>query len=347
MEEETKHFKNIVSTFLNYFSYGQHWINDMEDFYTNSLSDKHKVAALRLAVTGNSNFLKMIANDCNNVFHSSDTIIPTVDSVDSLKKIDIDYHLMDNLKSTLRQLVREWSIEGQVERDLTFNPIKEQLEELYSTIPNQERGSIKVYCPGAGLGRLCLDIASMGFSCQGIEYSYLMLICSSFILNKTSKINEFTIYPFIHQTVNVLQDTDQLRPIKIPDILPQDVLPKNPNQDFSMAAGDFTKNIIPDYWNVVCTCFFIDTARNILEYVDCISTTLVKGGYWINFGPLLYHYSDKKDSIELSYEQLRYVILQSGFTLLKEELRETEYTSNKKSLLKNVYKCQFFVAVKN
>lgn len=42
--------------------------------------------------------------------------------------------------------------------------------------------------------------------------------------------------------------------------------------------------------DVVATVFFIDTSPNIFKTLDTISRMLVKGGYWINFGPLLWHY---------------------------------------------------------
>ncbi|GAM23830.1 hypothetical protein SAMD00019534_070050, partial [Acytostelium subglobosum LB1] len=304
-----------------------------------------KLSALRQGALGNANFLTKIAQECNQVFmpEKSTSPIPMVNQ-DGHISFAPDPRNIDKVKSTIRQFAREWSVEGKKERDTTFLPILERLESLY---PDKEKRShIRVYCPGAGLGRLCLEVVSRGFSCQGIEFSYFMLLSSSFILNKTSKINEFTIYPFIHQSVNVLRDVDQIRPVKIPDVLPHEMIPNDDNIEFSMVAGDFTKSVQDDHFDSVCTCFFIDTARNIVEYVECLVRMLKEGGHWINFGPLLYHYADNKDSIELSYEQLRYVILNSGFDILHEELRETEYTSNKHSLMKVIYNCQYFVAIK-
>lgn len=72
-------------------------------------------------------------------------------------------------------------------------------------------------------------------------------------------------------------------------------------------------------WDAVVTCFFIDTAHNIIEYIETISKILKDGGVnflcysflnsfdllwlltclgsmfrqvWINLGPLLYHFAD-------------------------------------------------------
>ena len=45
---------------------------------------------------------------------------------------------------------------------------------------------------------------------------------------------------------------------------------------------------------------------------------LKPGGFWINFGPLLYHFSDtpSEKSIELSYEQIKRVMLKIGFKIV-------------------------------
>ena len=43
-------------------------------------------------------------------------------------------------------------------------------------------------------------------------------------------------------------------------------------------------------WDAVLTCFFIDTAQNIVSYIETIAILLREGGVWINLGPLLYHF---------------------------------------------------------
>lgn len=64
-------------------------------------------------------------------------------------------------------------------------------------------------------------------------------------------------------------------------------------------------------------------------------------------GPLLYHYADMpyEQSIELSSEELLHVVRQSGFTIEKEEQRETTYTNNPRAMMKVVFKCLFFSAI--
>ncbi len=56
---------------------------------------------------------------------------------------------------------------------------------------------------------------------------------------RSNKQGQYFIYPYIHQTPNVVLDGDQLRGISVPDTVPADVLPSN--AEFSMCAGDFVE----------------------------------------------------------------------------------------------------------
>lgn len=59
-----------------------------------------------------------------------------------------------------------------------------------------------------------------------------------------------------------------------------------------MCAGEFLESYSDqeNEWDCVLTCFFIDTAPVIIEYIDVIYKILKPGGVWINLGPLLYHW---------------------------------------------------------
>ena len=92
-----------------------------------------------------------------------------------------------------------------------------------------------------------------------------------------------------------------------------------------MAAGDFVQVYsAPDYvssQDCVVTCFFLDCAHNIIQFVQTIHKVLKAGGTWLNIGPLLYHFSDMKgeDSIEPDYQTLRGIIIDLGFEFESEE----------------------------
>lgn len=144
-----------------------------------------------------------------------------------------------------------------------------------------------------------------------------MLVASNFILNINQEVDGFEIQPYIHTFSNTFEEADPFEIYSIPDVNPADHI--KPGHDFSMVAGEFVEvyKKQKEEWDSVITCFFIDTANNIIEYIETIHNILKKGGVWINFGPLLYHYADMHDecSIELSWEEIRYIMVNMGFEI--------------------------------
>ena len=247
--------------------------------------------------------------------------------------------------TTLTQIVRDWAEDGLEERSGSYGPIIRAME---TYLPRESRSEVNVLVPGAGLGRLVFEAAKLGYNCQGNEFSLYMLFASNFILNQVASRNCITYYPWVHQFCNVLKSSDPTRPVKFPDVSPHE-LPSN--SSLSMAAGDFLEvYTVPDYWDSVLTCFFIDTAHNIIAYIEKISEILKPGGYWINNGPLLYHFADVPGecSIDLSYEDIRRVITDDfKFEIVEENTDgQSHYIRNQCSLLKMTYNCIYFVARK-
>ncbi|KAI0772899.1 N2227-domain-containing protein [Trametes elegans] len=265
-------------------------------------------------------------------------------------------HDMDKLRSTLKQLVRDWSEEGREERNQCYEPIKEALVQHFPDIPEEERRNFRVLVPGAGLGRLAWDVANLGFACQGNEFSHYMLLASFFMLNRTDEIGKHTIYPYIHSFSNLVNKEGILRPIKIPDVQPSS-LP--PGSDFSLVAGDFEEIYGAEdgadgesqvgQWDAVLTCFFIDTSKNIVNYLRIIHRILAPGGVWINLGPLLWHWENNATndpSIELTLEEVKTLAQKVGFEISNERTIDTTYTNNAQSMLGYVYHAAFWTAKK-
>jgi len=104
--------------------------------------------------------------------------------------------------------------------------------------------------------------------------------------------------------------------IRIPDVNPSNL----PCYGlFSMAAGDFLEIYHKEEWDCVACSFFIDTAHNVIQYLEKIHQILKPGGYWVNLGPLLYHFADMPGefSIELSWEDIRRIAEEEiGFEIL-------------------------------
>ncbi|OCH90507.1 N2227-domain-containing protein [Obba rivulosa] len=264
-------------------------------------------------------------------------------------------HDMEKLRSTLKQLVRDWSGEGIEEREATYTPMKSALLEHFKEIPQTERGNLRVLVPGAGLGRLAWDVAKLGFTCQGNEFSHYMLLASFFILNRTDEIEKHVFYPYVHSFSNLPDNTAMLRPIAIPDVLPSS-LPEGSN--FSLVAGDFEEIYGSDdhdgesqagQWDAIMTCFFIDTAKNVVNYLRIIHRILAPGGIWINLGPLLWHWENNTTndpSIELTLEEVKDLARKMGFHISNERTIDTTYTNNTQSMLGYVYHTAFWTATR-
>lgn len=70
-------------------------------------------------------------------------------------------------------------------------------------------------------------------------------------------------------------------------------------------------------WDAVLTCFFIDTARNIVDYLERIFYILKPGGVWINLGPTLWHWENNSEgmSIEILGDDIKALATRLGFII--------------------------------
>lgn len=142
------------------------------------------------------------------------------------------------------------------------------------------------------------------------------------------------IHPHVHSFSNHMSTASSLLlPVTIPDVTPASLLA--PGADFSYVAGDFLEvyggrtsapdarvDVPPEHrgqWAAIVTCFFVDTARNIMHYLETIRDLLADDGVWINLGPLLWHHENTIDrakaepSVELSLDELLELAQDMGF----------------------------------
>lgn len=280
---------------------------------------------------------------------------------------------MDKVFSTLRQFVRDWSKEGECERSNAYGPILHAL--TTSLFPDRaSRRSVRVLVPGAGLCRLSVELALLGFTCQANEFSYHMLIAGHYAQNHLTVQNQYRLFPFVDNTCNLLDRRDQFTPVDVPDLCVMravDALEARGLHfgDLSMVAGDFTevyrKPRHCGQWHVVASAFFLDTAHNIIEYLEVVWGALAPGGYLVNVGPLLYHFADTipsptdqlppsssasthgVHSIELSLSELVSVAKAVGFYVhTPPSILDSCYTGNSRSMKQLVYRVAFFILQK-
>lgn len=347
--EERKHFQLIVESFKAYDSHSSQRISKLlSDFrklperQRNFLPDyEDNCKTLLECNEKNYQIIQLILEDVDGMFENSDNYnSKTNDPID----ISILHNNIDKVYTTLKQVVRDWSEDGALEREACYGLIISELRKLHPNINN----GLKVLVPGSGLGRLAFDIANLGFSCEGNEFSLHMLITSNFIINQCMEANQYTLYPYTHLSSNNLTFQNQVKPIKFPDISP--FCFENEDFKFSMAAGDFLDIYNKkDEWDNIVTCFFIDTAHNVIDYIEKIWDILKPGGYWLNFGPLLYHYSNQQGekSLDLSYEQIKKIIQKIGFKYIQEKLNiNCHYMNVEYSMLQYNYNCLFSIVQK-
>jgi carnosine N-methyltransferase len=294
---------------------------------------------------------------------------------------------VEKARSCINQFYREWSAEGAVERENSFDPVKRALDEEYESRSkldtSLEKSAIQVLLPGAGLGRLLFDLSHTGYSVEGNEISYHELMGSSLALNHCQKAGQFRIAPFALNSSNHLSRSDQFQTCLVPDIHPATVLGKElestripASERMSFATGDFcvvyNQPSNREGFDAVATVFFIDTAPNIMRYIEAVRHCLKPGGIWINLGPLLWHHASRTHnsdedneeemnhmhshagiadpgSVELTNEEVVALVQHFGFTMEKHETGRlaTGYITNPRSMLQNFYRPSFWIARKN
>lgn len=286
---------------------------------------------------------------------------------------------MEKARSCVNQFFREWSEEGNVEREKCFAPVISTLASEFELRKEKditlEKKQIYVLSPGAGLGRLVFDICKAGFSVEGNEISYHEIMASSLVLNHTSKPGQFKIAPFALNCSNHLSRADQFRTYQVPDVHPATALSEGEVGEMSMSTGDFIvlygKPEYKETFDAVATVFFVDTAPNIIRYIETVKNCLKPGGLWINLGPLLWHHVSRVEdpgedagnkkaskgedigiadpgSVELTDDEVVALVQHLGFVIEKHDPGsvETGYINNTRSMLQSKYRASFWVARK-
>ncbi|GAB7344192.1 hypothetical protein MBLNU457_2083t1 [Dothideomycetes sp. NU457] len=292
---------------------------------------------------------------------------------------------MDKVRSTIRQLFRDWSAEGAEERRVTFEPMLAALNRASASLPPSKRCRLNVLVPGAGLGRLAFEVCRSGYTVEANEISYHQLMVSNWALNHQPVPERFELYPWALNFSNHLSRANQLQKVMVPDVAPGAELNSSSEEleaeihafeRMSFSSGDFCvfykSEEYKEAFDAVLTCFFIDTAPNLIAYIETVANCLVSGGAWINMGPLLWHFENggnskpgdeetgkegpdvadkgiaEAGSFELSQDEVVHLIERFGFEFAHHDTQSYEagYIQDTKSMLQNTYRPSFWVARK-
>ena len=181
MSEISSYFDLILDIFFNYKEDSLKDVEKMENDFK-SIGDKYltylsfdystRINKIKEGILNNEKFLLDIVNKYKNNYTKN------ISKFNPGKRI-IE---INKLRSTLKLFVRDWTIEGKKERDITYIPVMEEIKKYLTDFKNK-----KILVPGAGLCRLAFEIAKLGCETDAIEVSYYMIICSDFIFNSNFK----------------------------------------------------------------------------------------------------------------------------------------------------------------
>jgi carnosine N-methyltransferase len=255
---------------------------------------------------------------------------------------------------------------------------------------------------------------------EAIDVSYIQLLATNFVLSRTNDgngccekgstiadlnteaaLSEFQLYPFATQFSNHEKVDDQFVHCQVPDEYPANyfgapVLDLDSEvlsfktKGLTLSAKDFNKDFVDaasiGAYDAVVTVFFVDTAKNFMEYVRKAHSVLKVGGIWVNIGPLLWNCYElgpggrregdvdtDEDSrtrfesagevkggldvdvgaswdpkIELSNEEVLLTLENMGFAIRKKEIRDRKvgYIQDPASMMQSKYRLAHWVAQK-
>ncbi|KAF2395950.1 putative trehalase [Trichodelitschia bisporula] len=291
----------------------------------------------------------------------------------------------EKAQQTIRQLFRDWSAEGRPERNACYGPVLDALNTEYLAVSDANKGHIKVLVPGAGLGRLMFEIAVAGYAVEGNEFSYHQIVASNHILNGTQRAGQYDLYPWIHGFSNHRTRADQLLRVTVPDVHPATELERASEgkavhgfERMSFSSADFCvvykEAASRGAYDAVATVFFIDTAPNLITYIETVVNCLKDGGVWINVGPLKWHFENnppegrnraeegvpegpkgrenlgvgEAGAVELTEDEVLALLERFGFRVeeFKSPVGRTGYVGNPNSMWNPMYLPSFWVARK-
>lgn len=201
--DEERHWNDVARTFLFYEELvssdllrRQQHLNRLSDRRAAMLPESTftKISALAHAARGNQDFFDDL------VMHYAEHMQkPDGDGkrhFPSKRGDAVHFSRQHRNQAVLHSMHREWSVDGKEERDAIFGPLLAELQRLLPV--NTERAyRQRVLIPGCGAGRLPLEVAALGYSAEGNEFSAYMLMCGNFVLNGIQQRGEYRIYPWL------------------------------------------------------------------------------------------------------------------------------------------------------
>jgi len=190
----------------------------------------------------------------------------------------------------------------------------------------------KVLVPGAGLGRLAVELAAQGLQVETNEVSNIMVAALAGVVRSLSEkqqsqqTSKYAFYPYLSSPMMDEWSYDfRVREVHLAgedaNHLVEWLSRGDGSHPITVQMGDFIQvysdSKYAESFDCVVTSFFIDCSLDILRTVALISQILVPGGVWINTGPL--HYHSNNTITPFSHDLLQEIICAGGFAVEHEE----------------------------
>lgn len=183
------------------------------------------------------------------------------------------------------------------------------------------------------------------------EWSSYMNLAYRYLSSQTEQ-NSVSFHPYIDWWSHHATNTEFQRHVTFPDQIADPTSVLHVEGDFTTAFGGSTGQ-----YDVLVTLFFIDTARNLISYIENIHRLLRPGGVWINLGPLMY---GTGPFVQLTLDEIVALSTRVGFEFPKTDANygnttipgltvrgsEVSYGRNPKGLNKNAFQVQYWEAVR-
>eukprot|EP00980_Cylindrotheca_fusiformis_P031520 scaffold26496_cov113-Cylindrotheca_fusiformis.AAC.3 len=244
--------------------------------------------------------LQATAKDSDDPVSDHTTIFQSTNTADL-----VDENVYDMTAQIVAHLVRDWTPSGAQIRKSLYEWVCKEI------VQRSRTSSAPVLVAGAGMGRLAYDIHSLGFTVEANELSPVMAAAACAILTKKAngRLHPFALDPLS----NEVDSNRRYDAVNFPDV---EIRKVSGRASLSFTVGDF----VGDYYysqngsfGAIVTCFFIDTATNIYEYIELTRVLLQPNGLWINVGPVQWH---RNALLHPSVDELRDLISASGFRIV-------------------------------
>ena len=249
----------------------------------------------------------------------------------------------------MKCLMRDWTVESKPERDNNYGMVLNEVKKYYNYDDKNlmEKNKIKALVPGTGCCRLGFELAKRGFDVEVNDFCFIYILCDDYLFNYSHK-DEFQFCPSIHSFANSYSESAVFKKFSFPDVDIKEELIKSGAKPIIFTKGDFLLKYkgIKDQYDLVVTLFFIDVSKNIVECVEIMHDLLKQGGVWINLGCLDYLHSPYHNSIDLTWDELRQVIINYDFDIKNEVTDFVPYGVKEGSMMSNSYGTVFFTAMK-